>query len=177
MTITPVASRRSVLVSGASRGIGSAIALRLALSGYAVTVHYVADRQGAESVVTQAMDAGGTARIIQFDVADRAAAQAALTSAMEQHGAFWGVVLNAGIARDNAFPSLSENDWDAVLSTNLDGFYYVLHPLVMPMIRLRDETPDYGQLRSAGADRDVDDGRIAARRNPGFHTDAAPWNA
>ncbi len=129
---------RPVLVTGASKGIGRAIALRLGRSDYAVTVHFGQDRDGAEMVVDEITGAGGTAHAIGFDLADRDAARDVLEREMEGRGAFWAIVANAGIARDDAFPALSGDDWDAVLRTNLDGFYNVLHPVVMPMIRRRD---------------------------------------
>jgi len=80
---------------------------------------------------------GRPARVLQFDVRDRAAAAAALNADMDAHGAYYGVVLNAGLTRDGAFPALTGDDWDDVLRTNLDGFYNVMHPVVMPMIRRR----------------------------------------
>ncbi len=129
---------RPVLVTGASKGIGRAIAIRIAASGFPVTVHYGQDRLGAETAVEKIVNGGGTAHVVDFDVADRNAARDALEREIDAHGAFWGVVVNAGIARDNAFPAISGEDWDAVLRTNLDGFYNVLHPVVMPMIRRRD---------------------------------------
>jgi len=72
-----------------------------------------------------------------FDVADRGAAAKALVRDIEAKGAYYGVVCNAGIHRDNAFPVLTDSDWDDVLRTNLDGFYNVLHPVVMPMVRAK----------------------------------------
>lgn len=129
---------RSVLVTGASKGIGKATALRLAAAGFPVTIHFGRDVASAETVLAEVESAGGTGRVVGFDIADREACRLALEELCEKHGAFWGVVLNAGIARDNAFPAITGKDWDAVLHTNLDGFYNVLHPLVMPMIRLRD---------------------------------------
>lgn len=130
-------SRRTVLVTGASRGIGRAIAERLGREGYAVVVHYRRGQAEAEAVAGGIREMGGEARLLGFDVADRAAAAAALTADIEAHGAYYGVVCNAGIARDNAFPAMSGEDWDAVIHTNLDAFYNVLNPLVMPMVRRR----------------------------------------
>jgi 3-oxoacyl-[acyl-carrier protein] reductase len=127
-----------VLVTGASKGIGAAIATRLAAEGHPVVVHYGRDEAGARTVVDAIVSAGGTARMLGFDVRDRVAVETALGAEVEANGAFWGIVLNAGIARDNAFPALDAEDWDSVLRTNLDGFYNVLHPLVMPMVRRRD---------------------------------------
>jgi 3-oxoacyl-[acyl-carrier protein] reductase len=129
---------RPILVTGASKGIGRAIALRVARAGFAVTVHYGQDKDGAEETLRAIEHNGGTGRIVGFDVADRDATRAELERDIEAHGAYWGVVLNAGIARDNAFPALDGSDWDQVLTTNLDGFFNVVHPLTMPMIRRRD---------------------------------------
>ncbi|MCX9157649.1 3-ketoacyl-ACP reductase FabG2 [Niveibacterium sp. 24ML] len=128
---------RTVLVTGSSRGIGRAIALRLAQDGFDIALHCRSRREDALAVATEIAALGRSARVLQFDVSDRDAARAALEADVAAHGAFWGVVLNAGITRDTAFPSMSDDDWDAVLRTNLDGFYNVLHPLVMPMVQLR----------------------------------------
>ena len=129
--------KRPVLVTGASRGIGKAIALRLGAAGYPVTVHYGRRRDDADAVRAEIVANGGIADIIGFDIADRAAARTALEDAIRQE-AYWGVVANAGITRDKPFPAIEEDDWDSVLHTNLDGFYNVLQPLVMPMIRRHD---------------------------------------
>ncbi len=128
---------QSVLVTGASRGIGRAIALRLAAAGYSVVVHYRSGREQAEAVAAQIRQMGAQARLMAFDVGDRAAAAAAIETDIAEHGAYYGAVCNAGIARDGAFPALSGEDWDQVIHTNLDGFYNVLQPLVMPMVRRR----------------------------------------
>lgn len=127
----------SVLVTGSSRGIGKAIALRLAHDGYDVVLHCRSQRAEADEVARQIADLGRAARVLQFDIGDRAATAAALEADIEQHGCYYGVVCNAGVARDNAFPAMSGEDWDIVLQTNLDGFYNVLNPLVMPLVQRR----------------------------------------
>lgn len=128
---------RSVLVTGASRGIGRAIALRLGRDGFDVAVHCRSRREEAEAVAAQIRGFGPEARVLCFDIADRAACAEALNADIEAHGAYYGVVCNAGIARDNAFPAMSGEQWDSVIHTNLDGFYNVLQPVVMPMVRRR----------------------------------------
>ncbi|MNJ25853.1 3-oxoacyl-ACP reductase FabG [Pseudomonas alkylphenolica] len=127
----------TILVTGSSRGIGRAIALRLARSGFDLVLHCRSGRPEADAVAEEIRALGRQARVLQFDVADRATCAAILSADVETHGAYYGVVCNAGLTRDGAFPALSEEDWDQVLRTNLDGFYNVLHPLMMPMIRRR----------------------------------------
>ena len=128
---------RCILVTGASRGIGRAIALRLARDGFDIAVHCRSRRELAEAVAAEIEALGRKARVLEFDVADRAACASALAADIETHGAYHGVVCNAGIARDNAFPAMSGEEWDSVIHTNLDGFYNVLQPCVMPMVRRR----------------------------------------
>jgi 3-oxoacyl-[acyl-carrier protein] reductase len=128
---------RTVLVTGASKGIGQAIARQLAADGFCVLVHYHSDRAGAETTLSNLQALGGRGRLLQFDIADRQACRHVLEQDIEQHGAYYGVVSNAGIIRDAAFPALSESDWDGVIHTNLDSFYNVLHPCIMPMIAAR----------------------------------------
>ena len=91
----------------------------------------------AEQIAEQIKRAGGNAQTLQFDVCDRQQCEESLTPNIEQFGAFYGVVCNAGVAADNAFPAMTGEQWDRVVHTNLDAFYNVLYPLVMPMIRLR----------------------------------------
>jgi 3-oxoacyl-[acyl-carrier protein] reductase len=126
-----------VLVTGASRGIGRHIALHLAEAGFTVAVHCHRRRDAAAAVVAEIEAAGGGARVLQFDIGEHAAAAAALQEDIAAHGAYWGVVCNAGMHRDAAFPAMSWEEWESVLRTNLDGFYNVLHPVVMPMVRAR----------------------------------------
>lgn len=112
---------KQVIVTGSSRGIGKAIADALRAEGYGVVTHSV--RSGGTDLV--------------FDVSDRATAKAALEAWVAEHGAPYGVVLNAGITADNAFPAMEDDEWDRVLRTDLDGFYNVLKPLVLPMVQAR----------------------------------------
>ena len=130
-------AEKTVLVTGASRGIGRAIARRLAAEGYTLVLHCRSQRAALESLAEELAAKGCAARILQFDVADRQTVAGMLTKDIEAHGAYYGVVCNAGVARDAAFPALTEEDWDGVVHTNLDGFYNVLHPVIMPMIRRR----------------------------------------
>jgi 3-oxoacyl-[acyl-carrier protein] reductase len=127
----------TVLVTGASRGIGRAIALRLARDGHDVVVHFHTRRDAADEVATQVRALGREARCLSFDVAQRDVAATALAADMQAHGAYYGVVCNAGMTRDAAFPAMSGEEWDAVIRTNLDSFYNVLQPVIMPMVRRR----------------------------------------
>jgi 3-oxoacyl-[acyl-carrier protein] reductase len=129
--------RRRVLVTGASRGIGRAVALHLGRAGFHVAVHYRAGAEAAEEVAESIRAGEGSAETLGFDVGDRDATRAALEQALAA-GPFWGVVSNAGVTADAPLASLAAEDWDRVLRTNLDGFYNVVQPLVMPMVGLRD---------------------------------------
>ena len=130
-------NQKRVLVSGSSRGIGRAIALRLAHDGFALTVHCRSRSAEAEGVVSEIVAAGGTADFLMFDVRDRTLASALLEQTIAAKGAYYGIVCNAGISRDAAFPALTGEDWDSVLDTSLDGFFNVVHPLIMPMVRAK----------------------------------------
>lgn len=131
------AARQWILITGASRGIGRAIALHLAGDGFGLVLHGRSLSPDLQQTAEQARAAGVPTRIVHFDIADRAAAAAALEADVAAHGAPYGVVCNAGMRRDGIFPALTADDWDDVLGANLDGFYNVLRPLVMPMIRRR----------------------------------------
>jgi len=128
---------KKVLVTGASRGIGRAIALALSEAGYYVTAHYNKGKEEAESLEKEILGKGGSVELIRFDVTDREECREKLEQWTEKNGAFWGIVSNAGISADNAFPALSGEDWDKVLRTDLDSFYNVIFPLTMPICRMK----------------------------------------
>lgn len=128
---------KSVLVTGASKGIGQAIAVAVARLGYEVVVHYGKDEKGALETLALIHTEGGAGRLISFDITNRDQCRDVLLADVAKHAAYYGVVLNAGIARDNAFPALEDDEWDIVIDTNLGGFYNVLKPLIMPMVHRR----------------------------------------
>jgi 3-oxoacyl-[acyl-carrier protein] reductase len=133
--VDAVESEKRVLITGASRGIGRAIALAVSQAGYAVTAHYNKGEAAANSLRDEIIVAGGNIDLLQFDVADRDDCAEKLIVWTEKYGAPWGVICNAGICADNAFPALTGDEWDSVIRTNLDGFYNVLRPLTMPLCR------------------------------------------
>ena len=128
---------RTILVTGSSKGIGRAIAHRIAHDGFTVIVHYHSDREGAEETLSSIREHSGNGRIIRFNLSDRQECRIQIETDIAEHGPYYGVVLNAGIARDNAFPALEDSDWDDVLDTDLGGFYNVLRPIIMPMVSAR----------------------------------------
>ena len=126
---------KKVLVTGSSGGIGRAIALAVAQAGYEVVAHYNNGKEKAENLKAEIESLGGKCSLLQFNISDRADCTSKLEKWSEENGAFWGIILNAGIARDDVFPALTDEKWDSVIHTNLDGFYNVLKPLVMPLCR------------------------------------------
>lgn len=128
---------RTILVTGASKGIGRAISEQLAKDGFQIALHYGRDRDGAAATLTAVESTGGAGRLLTFDLKDRDQCRSVLESDMDANGPYWGVVLNAGIARDAAFPAMTDDEWDSVIDTDLGGFYNVLHPTVMPMVSAR----------------------------------------
>ena len=122
---------KRVLITGSSRGIGASIARHLA-NEYEVVLHA---RSKSDELLKMASELG--AKFLIFDVADTAAAKEAIEADMEANGVYYGVVLNAGITRDNTFVGLSNEEWFDVIDVNLNGFYNVLRPALMPMIRAR----------------------------------------
>lgn len=130
-------AKRWCLVTGAGRGIGRAVALRLAADGMSIILHARKSVAACEAMKQEIEAHGGEARILCFDVCDRQAVCDILTADIEAHGAYYGIVCNAGIAQDGPFPAMSGDGWDAVLRTDLDSFYNVIHPCLMPMIQAR----------------------------------------
>lgn len=124
-----------VLVTGASRGIGKETALYLASNGYNIVLHCSNDVKRLDGLKQDIEAKSVQARTIAFDIRNRAQVEQILINDIETNGMYYGVVLNAGIAKDNPFPAMEEDEWDDVLRTNLDGFYNVLKPLIMPFIQ------------------------------------------
>jgi 3-oxoacyl-[acyl-carrier protein] reductase len=135
--IIKMQNNRSVLVTGASKGIGRSIAVAAAQAGYFVIVHYDKDQAGAQQTLVEIENSSGSGRLISFDISDRFACRDVLENDIKLYGVYYGVVMNAGIIRDNAFPAIEDQDWDDVIDVNLNGFYNMLKPLIMPMIRSR----------------------------------------
>ena len=128
---------KSVFISGSSRGIGRACALCLAGHGYDIVLHGKTPSQALEQTIADVKAMGVNVRALSFDVCDREAARQALLKDIEENGMYWGIVANAGISRDVTFAGMEPQVWDSVLKTNLDGFYNVVQPLVMPMVHTR----------------------------------------
>jgi 3-oxoacyl-[acyl-carrier protein] reductase len=128
-------TEKKVLITGAGRGIGRAIALAVSKAGYTVIAHYNSSGAAAKSLEEEIRSRNGKAELLKFDVNDRDECQRVLEAWTGENGAFWGIVSNAGIVADDSFPAMSGEKWDRVVHTNLDSFYNVLHPLIMPLCR------------------------------------------
>ena len=123
-----------MLVTGASRGIGRAIAIALAQVGFDVVLNFKRNHDQAKEVLEQIIGSGGKASLLLFDVSDREAVKTTIDQNISSSGMFYGIVNNAGVVSDAPFPALTGEAWDTVIQTNLDSFYNVLHPIVMNMI-------------------------------------------
>lgn len=128
---------KEVLITGSSRGIGKACAIYLAKNGFDIVLHCNKNISKAEEVLAEIKEIGVNGRILQFDIKDRNACREAISSDITTHGCYYGTVLNAGIAKDNVFPIMEDEEWDDVINTNLGGFYNILKPIVMAMIEER----------------------------------------
>ena len=127
------------LVTGASRGIGQAIAKKLAATGMPVVVNYLSNVDAAQTVVQEITDAGGTAELLPFDASNPQAIDAALEAWEQAHPDDYISVLvnNAGIRRDNVMFMMPDEDWHKVLDTTLNGFFYITRRLLKHMMPRR----------------------------------------
>ena len=128
---------KTILITGASRGIGRSIAIYLARAGYDLVLHYNSNVNAAQETLNQVESVGAKARLLCFDISNREQTNNVISADINEHGAYWGVVCNAGINKDAPFPAIDGDTWDKVVHTNLDGLYNVLHPTIMPMISAR----------------------------------------
>lgn len=128
---------RRILITGSSRGIGRAIAEELAKDGFDIAVHYKSNLTAAQESIEKIKVFGRKATLLQFDVCDYQQSSSVIEKDMEDNGVYYGVVCNAGITADGPLPALSQNDWLSVINTNLNSFYNVLHPIIMPMVQTR----------------------------------------
>lgn len=132
-------TEKYALVTGGSRGIGRAIAERLARDGYIVVINYLSNTQAAEETLQHIEAAGGKAELLPYDVSDAEATRSALQSWEEKHkdAHFDVLVNNAGIRRDNLLVFMDDKEWHDVMTTNLDSFYHQTHYVLQGMLRAR----------------------------------------
>jgi 3-oxoacyl-[acyl-carrier protein] reductase len=127
-------NRKIALVIGGSRGIGKAIALRLADSGWNIWLTYQSNHKAAEETKKAIEELGVSCCLFAFDVSDYSAATEVLSKVCDETPPH-AVVYNAGITRDNLMVWMTKEEWDTVISTNLNGFYNIMHVVLFPMLR------------------------------------------
>ena len=126
---------KTAVITGASRGIGRAIAIELARQGYYIIINYHSDKDGAGHTLEQVQAAGSKGKIMQFDVADREQSKAAIDKIVSRCETIDVLVNNAGIVDDGLFIMMKEESWDKVIRTSLDGFYNMTKPILKRMVR------------------------------------------
>ncbi len=127
-----------VLITGSSRGIGKACATYLAKNGFNIVLHCSKNIERLNPIKEEILKLGVSARCLSFDVSNREECEKILLNDIEKNGVYYGIILNAGIAKDNPFPSMENFEWDDVINVNLNSFYNVLKPLIMPLIQKRE---------------------------------------
>lgn len=127
-----------VLITGSSRGIGKACAIHLAKNGFNIVLHCSKNIERLNPIKEEILKLGVNARTLSFDVSNRVECEKILLDDIEKNGVYYGIILNAGIAKDNPFPSMENFEWDDVINVNLNSFYNVLKPLIMPLIQKRE---------------------------------------
>lgn len=127
-----------VLITGSSRGIGKACATYLAKNGFNIVLHCSKNIERLNPIKEEILKLGVSARCLSFDVSNREECEKVLLNDIEKNGVYYGIILNAGIAKDNPFPSMENFEWDDVINVNLNSFYNVLKPLIMPLIQKRE---------------------------------------
>ncbi len=130
-------NNKTILITGSSKGIGKATALYLADNGYDIVLHCSKNTEKLDDLKSEILSKGVKCRALAFDVKNREETAESLMKDIEANEIYYGIVLNAGIAKDNPFPAMEDEEWDSVLLTNLGGFYNVLKPLIMPLIQSR----------------------------------------
>lgn len=126
-----------VLITGSSRGIGRETALYLAAQGYDIVLHCSKNPERLKDLEAEIAKQGVNVRSLAFDISNLEESENILKEDIEKHGIYYGIVLNAGIAKDNPFPAMENDEWYSVINTNLNGFYNVLKPLIMSLIQAR----------------------------------------
>ena len=127
-----------VLITGSSRGIGKACAIYLAKNGFNIVLHCSKNIERLNPIKEEILKLGVNARTLSFDVSNRVECEKILLDDIEKNGVYYGIILNAGIAKDNPFPSMENFEWDDVINVNLNSFYNVLNPILIPMLRKKE---------------------------------------